>query len=62
MKYVINGAPDPWGGDDLDYETACKKGIINMQQGIYYNAKTGNTKPLGQAMSEGLVFVEIQYI
>jgi hypothetical protein len=59
---VIIGAIDPWTEEDLTFETAVKKGIINMDKGIYYNNRTREVKPLGQAMAEGLVLVEIQTV
>ncbi|XP_064638706.1 uncharacterized protein LOC135494548 isoform X2 [Lineus longissimus] len=61
-KMVIIGAVDPSSGDHLNFEIAVGKGIINMEKGEYCNTKTGETKPLGQAMAEGQVLVEIQNV
>ena len=56
---MIGSVTDPRDNSMITFEQALSDGVLDMTQGQYINPRTGSSKPISQAMSEGLIQVRI---
>ena len=56
--FVIVGIVDPVTGKQISIYKAINDGIICQKRGVYVNPTTGQSMPIPEAMSKGLILVE----
>jgi len=55
--FAIKSVVNPADGTEISLQQAIMIGIIRPEEGVYVNSKTGETKPIASAMTEGLIKV-----
>jgi len=56
-KFAIKSVVNPVDGSEISLQQAIMFGIMQPEEGVYYNSVTGEKKPIPTAMSEGLIKV-----
>ena len=61
-KFAIKSVVNPADGSEISLQQAIMVGIIQPEEGVYFNSVTGEKKPIPTAMSEGLIKVGTCYL
>jgi len=57
QRFEIKSVVSPIDGSEISLQNAIMLGVIQPEEGVYFNSVTGEKKPIPAAMSEGLIKV-----